>query len=250
MKTIHLFLLPAALALSGCVGGKAAPTAAKAPAAKTAQETPAAQPAARRVHPDSSNWRPLFDLDLSNAEFERGVWFVNDEGDLTANKDSAIWSNRDFQNFILDFEYKLDPGANSGCLIYCTDRKNWIPGTVEVQLLDDNAVQPGAMRGTERNGGLYGHLAPKVNNAKPAGEWNRMTVWASGRRIRVAVNGEITVDANLADWKDAKKNPDGSTIPSWLSIPWSQIPTRGRIGFQGRHGKAAPYFRFIRVKEF
>ncbi|MBO4286887.1 MAG: DUF1080 domain-containing protein [Kiritimatiellae bacterium] len=253
MKTLPLFVSTAFI-LAGCVGDNpAADTkpAAKTPAPVTAENVvraARAQPA-RRVHPDSSNWRTLFDLDLANAEFEQGVWFINDEGDLTANKDSAIWSNRDYQNFILDFEYKLDPGANSGCLVYCVNKKNWIPGTVEVQLLDDNAVQPGKMNGTERNGGLYGHLAPKVNNAKPAGEWNRMTVWAVGKRIRVAVNGEVTVDADLSVWKDAKKNPDGSDIPSWLSVPWSQIPTHGRIGFQGRHGKAAPYFRFIRVKE-
>ena len=52
----------------------------------------------------------------------------------------------------------------------------------------------------ESNGGLYGHLPPKVNNVKPAGEWNRMTVTAQGQRIKVAVNGEVTVDTDLAQW--------------------------------------------------
>ena len=34
--------------------------------------------------------------------FTPGVWFINDKGDLTATKDEAIWTDRDFENFILD----------------------------------------------------------------------------------------------------------------------------------------------------
>ncbi|MBQ7189107.1 MAG: DUF1080 domain-containing protein [Kiritimatiellae bacterium] len=239
-----------AACLTGCVTQEPETVEQQKPATEeNAEPAVRAQPARMVVHPDSSNWASLFDLDLSNAEFERGVWFINDKGDLTANKDSAIWSKKSYQNFILDFEYMLEPEANSGCLIYCSNTQDWIPGTVEIQLLDDHAAKWQKEAPTNKNAGLYGHQAPKVNNVKPAGEWNRMTVWAVGKRIKVACNGEITVDADLSVWKDAKTNPDGSEIPSWLSTPWATIPTSGRIGFQGRHGNSAPYFRFIRFKQ-
>jgi hypothetical protein len=201
------------------------------------------------AHPDSRNWRSLFDLNLSNAVFTKGVWFYDAQGHLTANKDEAIWTDRDYENFMLDVEYRCDPAANSGVLIYCSDMANWIPNTVEIQILDDNHPHWSKEQPFARNGGLYGHLPPKVNNAKPAGEWNRMTITAQGKRVKVLVNEEITVDTDLSAWTSAKKNPDGSDIPPWLSRPWAELPTKGRIGLQGKHGNAAIYFRNVRIKE-
>lgn len=210
----------------------------------------AAVAAAREpVHPDSRNWRSLFNLNLDNAVYPEGVWFINERGDLTANKDEAIWTNRDYENFVLDLEYMCDPAANSGVLIYCNDMANWIPNAVEVQILDDNNPHWAKEKPFAKNGGLYGRLPPKVNNVKPAGEWNRMTVTAQGKRVKVAVNGEITVDADLSQWTSAKQNPDGTDIPPWLSRPMAELPTKGRIGLQGKHGNAAIYFRFVRVRE-
>jgi hypothetical protein len=201
------------------------------------------------AHPDSRNWRPLFNLDLTNAAYTKGVWFINEKADLTANKDEAIWTNRDYENFVLDLEYMCDPAANSGVLIYCSDMANWIPNTVEIQILDDNNPHWVKEAPHAKNGGLYGHLPPKVNNVKPAGEWNRMTVTAQGKHVTVAVNGEITVDTDLSQWTSAKKNPDGTDIPSWLSRPWADLPTKGRIGLQGKHGGAAIFFRNVRIQE-
>jgi hypothetical protein len=202
-----------------------------------------------QVHPDSSEWPSLFDATLSNAEFERGVWYVDEKGRLTADKDQCIWTKRDYENFILDLEYACAPAANSGVLIYATDTKNWIPNTVEIQIQDDLNPHWNKVADTWRNGGLFGHLAPRVLNVRPAGEWNRMTVTAAGQKIKVAVNDEITVDADLSAWKSAKVNPGGSKIPSWLSRPWAELPTRGRIGFQGKHGQATIFFRNIKIKE-
>ena len=50
------------------------------------------------------------------------------------------------------------------------------------------------------------------------------------------------------DETDYRTNPDGTKIPSWLSRPWAELPTKGKIGFQGMHGKARPYFRNIRIR--
>ncbi len=200
------------------------------------------------LHPDSSQWHPLFAGDLSNAVFPEGVWFYNERGVLTASKDESIWTREDYENFVIDLEYMCDPAANSGVLIYCSDTKNWIPNTVEVQILDDNNPHWAKEQPFAKNGGLYGHLPPKVNNVKPAGEWNRMTVTAKGKHLHVVVNEEVTVDTDLSAWTSASKNPDGTDIPPWLSRPWAELPTKGKIGLQGKHGNAAIYFRNVRIK--
>jgi len=191
---------------------------------------------------------PAFEaMKWEKSAFDSGVWTVDAEGVMTASKDAAIWSAVDYENFILDFDYKLDPAANSGVIIYTSDTKNWIPGSVEIQLLDDNHPRWAKDAPRLKNSSLYGHLGPSATPAKPAGEWNHMTVIAKGQRIRVVLNGVQTIDADISIWKDAKKNPDGTSIPPWLSVPWATIPTKGRVGFQGMHGGARPYFRNVRI---
>lgn len=240
---VSLSLAAGVAMASGCA---AVPAGGNAPAAAAGQASPGT---GAGVHPDSRGWAPLFSRGLENARFTPGVWAVDGKGVLTPSKDEAIWTDRDYENFVLDLEYMCDPAANSGVLIYCGDTANWIPNAVEIQILDDGHPHWRGDAPQNKNGGLYGHLAPRVNNAKPAGEWNRMTVTARGSRIVVAVNGEITADADLSRWTSAKKNPDGSRIPPWLSRPWADLPTKGRIGLQGRHGNASPHFRSVRIKE-
>ena len=163
--------------------------------------------------------------------------------------DSALWFKGTYENFVLDFEYKLDPEANSGVIIYCSDLKNWIPNSVEVQLLDDNGAKWRNDPPRLKNGGLYGHVGPAKSAVKPAGEWNRMTVWAEGKHVKVAVNGQPSVDVDLAQYTSAKVNPDGTPIQPWLSKPMAELPTKGAIGLQGKHGGACPYFRNVRILE-
>lgn len=51
---------------------------------------------------------------------------------------------------------------------------------------------------------------------------------------------------DLTQWKDEEKNPDSSEVPRWpQGKPWSGMPTRGRIGFQGRH--AGIQFRKVKL---
>lgn len=51
---------------------------------------------------------------------------------------------------------------------------------------------------------------------------------------------------DLTQWKDEEKNPDSCEMPRWpQGKPWSGMPTRGRIGFQGRH--AGIQFRKVKL---
>ena len=184
----------------------------------------------------------------SKFDFEAGVWHEVEPGVITAEKDSAIWLKGEYENFVLDFDYKLDPAANSGVVIYCSDLKNWIPNSIEVQLLDDYADKWKNDPPRLRNAGLYGHCGPEKSVGKPAGEWNHMTITAQGKKVKVVCNEVVTVDEDISRYTSAKVNPDGTPIQPWLSKPLATLPTKGGIGFQGKHGGARPYFRNIRIR--
>ena len=199
--------------------------------------------------PDKTCWKDLIPgLPEDSADFEKGVWTLSEAGVLTASKDSALWFKGDFANFALDLEYKLDPAANSGVIIYTSDVKNWVPNSVEVQLLDDYADKWKNDPPRLKNGGIYGHVGPEKGCGKPAGNWNRVTIFARGDRVKVMVNGVVTVDDDLSRYTSATTNPDGTPIPRWLSKPLADLPKHGAIGLQGMHGGARPYFRNLRIR--
>ncbi len=199
-------------------------------------------------HPDSSRWPELFTSDLSNASFPEGIWSF-DNGILTATEDQCIWTKKVYDNFVIDLEFMTDEGTNSGVIVYCSDTENWIPNSVEVQIADDFAKQWAESPKNWQCGAIFGHLAPTRSMVKRPGEWNRFTITCQDKMIYVLLNGEQVAEMNMDLWTSATKNPDGSDIPAWLSTPFAELPTRGHIGFQGKHAGAPIYFRNIRIKE-
>jgi hypothetical protein len=186
---------------------------------------------------------------LSDAIAPPGVWSFADDV-LTATKDETLWTQKEYENFVLDLEFKTAPGTNSGVFVYGSDLKNWIPNSVEVQIADDFAEKWAKWPKTWRCGAIFGHLAPTLSVVRKPGEWNRMTVTCKGPQIDVVLNGvRVVVAADLRQWTSAKVNPDGSPVPAWLSKPMAELPTRGHIGLQGKHAGAPIYFRNLRIKE-
>jgi hypothetical protein len=200
------------------------------------------------THPVSTGWNDLFKSDLSDAEFPSGIWtFENNI--LTASEDQCIWTKKDYSNFILDLEFKTAEGTNSGVIVYCTDNENWIPNSVEIQIADDYAAQWSESPTTWQCAAIFGHLAPIKSMVKKPGEWNRFTITCKGQMIWVMLNDTQVTEMNMALWTSAKTNPDGSEIPSWLSTPFAELATHGRIGLQGKHAGAPVFFRNLKIKE-
>src|SRR6185295_17461276 len=88
------------------------------------------------VNPNTSgkDWHLMFNEKLSNAIFPAGVWTMEKNGVMTASKDEAIWSEKAYDNFVLDLEFKNPPGTNSGVIVHASDIKEWIPHSVEIQI--------------------------------------------------------------------------------------------------------------------
>ena len=217
--------------------------------ARLAKAKPAAKPApAGKTKPEDKGWDFLFEYDLSNASYPKGVWSYKGSV-LTATQDKNIWTRKLYTDFILDLEFKTAPGTNSGVIVHCSDANNWIPNSVEVQIADDFAERWAKADKTWQCAAIFGHLAPTKSMVKKPGEWNRMTVTCKGKIIRVSLNGEEVTVMDMSKWTSAKKNPNGSDIPRWLSKPKAELPLKGRIGFQGKHAGAPIYFRNIKIKE-
>jgi hypothetical protein len=201
-----------------------------------------------KAHPDSKAWTDLFAADLSDAVAPEGVWSWKD-GELTPkDKDEVIWSKKDYENFILDLEFNLEPAANSGVLVYSSDVQNWVPNTLEIQLLDDLAPKWASIPPNWKCGGIFGHSVPRKAATKKAGEWNRMTIRCQGPHVSVLLNGQLVTDVNMKDWKSGKKAPDGSDIVDFEPRPLAEMATKGRIGLQGAHGGIPTHFRNLKIK--
>ncbi len=196
-----------------------------------------------------SDWKPLFGEKFSSAKYEEGSWKA--EGDvLTAYEDKVIWATGEFENFVLEMEFKNEDGTNSGVIVYCTDEENWIPNSVEIQIADDYCEKWGDARKDFQCGAVFGHLpANKQKVVNKPGEWNKFQITCKAQQIEVMLNGEKVTSMDMTKWTSGKVNPDGSEIPSWLPKPFAELPTKGSIGFQGKHGDSKISFRNIRIKQ-
>jgi hypothetical protein len=197
---------------------------------------------------EKTDFGNLFLPDLSNAFYDKGVWTFKD-GILTADEDKVIFTDKQYENFILELDFKNEPGANSGVLVYCTDRKNWIPHSVEIQITDDYHEKWAKANPTWQCGAIFGHLAPTHSAVKKPGEWNHYKITCKGQNITVELNGETVTQMDMSLWTNAKRNPDGSQIPPWLSTPFAEMPVKGYIGLQGKHAGAKVYFRNINIRK-
>ncbi|MDW8038714.1 MAG: DUF1080 domain-containing protein [Thermoguttaceae bacterium] len=200
-----------------------------------------------KEHPNSKDWPDLFGPDLAEADFPKGVWYF-ENGVLTAKEDRCIWTKKQYENFILDLEFKNAPGSNSGVFVYCSDPNDFIPNSVEIQICDDYAEKWAKMPRSWHTGAIFGHQPATEQLVNKAGQWNRMTIVCKGPMIYVMLNGKPVNTFDMRKYTSAKKNPDGTDIPPWLSKPKAELPTKGHIGLQGKHGDAPIYFRNLKIK--
>ncbi len=202
------------------------------------------------THPDthSKGWQPLFNADLSNSSFPSGVWTVQD-GVMTASKDEAIWSSKQYDDFMLDLEFKNAEGTNSGVIVHASDTKEWIPHSVEIQIADDYSEEWSKADPDWQCAAVFGHQPSSPRMVKHPGEWNHYTISCKGRMIYIVLNGQLVNTFDMSRYQSATVNPDGTPIPDWLSNPLATLPLKGHIGFQGKHAGAPIYFRNIMIKE-
>ena len=188
---------------------------------------------------------PLFDgtnLAAWHLDQENG-WEIED-GLLRPNairRGNYIWTRNDYSDFVLKLEFKMSEKCNSG-VFFRTDPTNPVQGGFEIQIFDSAAKSE---IGSHDCGALYDAMVPKENAAKPAGEWNAMTIRVQGPKVTVVLNGKKVVEANLDEWTTANQTPDGSKNKFKTAL--KDLPRTGKIGFQ-YHGHPV-WFRNVTVRE-
>ena len=103
-----------------------------------------------------------------------------------------IVTEKEYENFILDFEWKISPGGNSGVKYkFANFDGDWLG--CEYQVIDDAHHSDGLLK-IHHTASLYDVIPPKVDAAKPIGEYNKSRIIVHGNRIQHYLNGKLTVD--------------------------------------------------------
>lgn len=191
-------------------------------------------------HPDTTGWKDLFAADLSNTVDPAGWVFEGKE--LVAKTHDTLWTKESYGDFILDLEFKVIAESNSGVFLRSGDIKNVLKA-LEIQVHDSADGSKYGMVAA-----IYDAMPPSKSMAKPVGEWNHYTITCKGPMISVVFNGEEVINANLDNWPEKGKNPDGT--PNKFPVALKEFARSGPIGLQGLHGKAqAPvWYRNLKIK--
>jgi hypothetical protein len=184
----------------------------------------------------------------SGAENRTGRGYQVENGVLFSTKEDGgnLFTERQYSDFVLRFEFRLTENANNGIGIRTPLEGDAAYAGMEIQVLDDTGPEYRKLRPAQYHGSIYNMFAPKRGFQKPLGEWNTQEITANGRRITVVLNGTTIVDANLDDVTDEAllaKHRDLSRPEGSRGI----ANTRGHIGLLG-HGTRVE-FRNIRIRE-
>jgi hypothetical protein len=145
---------------------------------------------------DLSGWKRL------NGEAEYRV----EDGQIVGlskmnSPNTFLCTEKDYRDFILEFEVKVDPLLNSGVQFRSQSRRDYQGGRVygyQVEIDPSPRAYSGGIYDESRRGWLY-PLAENERGRKAFrnGEWNHYRVEAVGPEMRIWVNGVNT--ANLVD---------------------------------------------------
>lgn len=166
--------------------------------------------------------------------------YVVKDGLLTAPPGTGgnLITAKQYANFVFRFEYRVEPGSNSGIGIRYPGTGDSAYVGMEIQILDDTHQRyKGMLRPEQHTGSIYDVVPARTRFQKPAGEWNEEEILADGSHIRVTLNGVVIVDYDLSLVKEPevlKKHP-GLRRPA------------GYIGILGHRSRAE--FRNIRIRE-
>lgn len=150
-----------------------------------------------------------------------------------------LFTEKEYGDFILRFEFQLTPGANNGLGIHAPLEGDAAYAGKEIQILDNEAEKYAGLKAYQYHGSVYGVIPAKRGFLKPAGEWNQQEVIVQHPKIKVILNGAVILEG---DYLEASRNGtlDGKDHPGLKR-------SSGHIGFLG-HGDVVR-FRNIDIKE-
>lgn len=190
----------------------------------------------RNIRITEVGYAPLFD-GTSLGPWEgaganaSACWAVED-GAIVGLRKKGPWlrSAREYGDFSLRLEYRVDAGANSGVFIRVPADGNHHgkDSGIEVQILDDSHPRYAKLKPYQFCGGLYDFTGPTEKVGRPPGTWNRLEIAARDHAYRIVHNGVVIVEA------DAESHPK-----------LAERLKKGYLGLQNHGGGVA--FRALRI---
>jgi hypothetical protein len=146
----------------------------------------------------AAGWKLLFDgqtpggwHSFKQNSFPAKGWLVEDGWLHCLGKDGGdVLSDGEYEQFDLQWEWKLEPGGNSGLKYFVLESRNNAIGH-EYQMLDD-ALNPDGkiVQGKHVTASYYDVLKPSVPPpSKPLGEINQSRVLVKGNHVEHWLNG-------------------------------------------------------------
>jgi len=185
---------------------------------------------------------PLFNGEDLTGWVGDTVGYVAEEGKIVIypkRGSGNLYTEKEYSDFVLRFEFKLTPGANNGLGIRAPLEGDAAYVGMELQILDNTALIYRDLKPYQYHGSIYGVVPAKRGYQNPIGEWNTQEVIAKGTKITVILNGVTIVDADIKEAIE-QGTIDGREHPGLKRAA-------GHIGFLG-HGSRVE-FRNIRIKE-
>lgn len=128
-----------------------------------------------------------------------------------------------FGNFVVDFEWRISPGGNSGVKYFIDEKRG--PVGHEYQILDDNLHPDGKLGANRRTAALYDALPAQIPPGLllPPGSTNRSAIrvengrvehWLNGRRVLAYQLGSAELAAAKAASKFKNEAKWGTQFPT------------------------------------
>ena len=193
--------------------------------------TPRFTPAADDAAKSAEGWTNLLEgRDLTKHWKTTGNWKLGADGVVQLEPregekgwtryDAYLWlADKQYTDFQLDFDYKINKGGNSGFYFRVGDLKDPVAKGIEVQISDSHGNDK---LNDHTSGGIIPGVPPTKNAAKPAGEWNHFSITVKGDKLTVALNGETVNEVDLTKDKLASRPKTGHIgfqdhgLPLWL----------------------------------
>jgi CubicO group peptidase (beta-lactamase class C family) len=180
----------------------------------------------------TTGWRNFRKQTISNG------WQVIDGALRRVDKSAGdIITTEQFDNFVLELDYKVPPHANSGIMYRVSEDEARAPLTgVECQILDNTDPKGDP----QKSGWAYALYQPPpdaksgkpLDATRPVGRWNHIRLVCTGSHVEHWMNGVKYCEYEIgsADWNQRVAN---SKFAKWPKFAQYKV---GHIALQGDHG--------------
>lgn len=152
-------------------------------------------------------------------------------------KGGQLFTKDEYGDFVVRLEFKVPPGGNNGLAIRYPGTGNpAYAGMTELQVLDSEAEKYAKLDARQYHGSAYGMAAAARGFLRKPGEWNFQEVTVKGSTIKVELNGNVILDADLSKITEYMANS---------AHPGKDLK-KGFFGFAGHSDPVS--FRNIQIK--